>query len=285
MFWKKRRAEGSPSGGEDAPLRVALVFGCPRSGTSILGELIAFHPGTLYSFEARKIWEAKDIPEGDSHRLTEAQATPAAIKRIRSVFREQIEASTNPNIIAVEKSPRSTARIPFLRTVLPEAKLIHIIRDGRDTACSLVPGMGDKWDHLKPPGWQEMAAKHTGVIRCAHAWRAIVEMALADLQGVPHLELRYESLLARPVEEAKRIYAYLGLDEPAGLEEFCRKISDKTEGTYQAKGQDRWFRPDHQRRVGRWRDNLSPEEQAAVEEITAPLLKRLGYSVNEGPNE
>lgn len=44
--------------------------------------------------------------------------------------------------VLVEKNPRHTLRIPFLKAIFPDAKIIHIVRDGRDVTCSLVPGCG-----------------------------------------------------------------------------------------------------------------------------------------------
>jgi hypothetical protein len=59
--------------------------------------------------------------------------------------------------MVVEKSPRNALRIPFLRAVFPEARFVVIVRDGRDVACSLMPGIGGtEWRHLKPPDWKEL---------------------------------------------------------------------------------------------------------------------------------
>jgi hypothetical protein len=180
----------------------------------------------------------------------------------------------------VEKCPRNALRIPFLRAVFPQARLIHIIRDGRDAACSLVPGMASgQWLHLRPPGWQEIQARHEGVVRCAVAWQAIVQIALADLAGTDHLEVRYERLVADPQGAARELLEYLQLPPDPAVGEFARRIQDRTSGSYQARFQSQWYRHDHEVRVGRWRENLLPEQQDAIHALIGLTLSRLGYDV------
>lgn len=255
-------------------LRIALVVGCARSGTSILGELVGAHPGVTYLFEPHHIWESAGLGANDSHRLMAAHATTEVRARIRQWFREQQRDGT----LIVEKTPRNVLRIPFLRAILPEAQVIHITRDGRDVACSLVPGIGGaEWLHLKPPSWQWLFATHTGVLRCALAWKEILELALDDLSTVPHLQVRYEDLVTRPEVEARRILRYLRLSEDPEVMRFCKKIQNVTDRSYHARHQTTWYRDDHRRRIGRWRENMTVDEQRLVEESLRGLLQRLGY--------
>ena len=68
------------------PLPIALVIGCARSGTSILGEAIAAHPGVKYIFEPHPVWDQAGPGENESHRLTASHASPSLIEDIRSWF-------------------------------------------------------------------------------------------------------------------------------------------------------------------------------------------------------
>lgn len=273
--WPRQRTERSA----DAPFFGALLFGCARSGTSILGELIASHPDVAYLFEASHLWEAAATNADGSHRLTAAHATDRPRIQLRREFHTLLDARNGG--LLVEKCPRNALRVPFLREVFPEAKMIHIIRDGRDVACSLMPGIGgEKWSHLKPPGWRDIARQYQGVTRCAMAWRAVLEVAMEDLADVPHLQVRYEDLVREPVMTAKKILNFLALDEDPNVVAFASQIQDRTTDSYLAKGQDRWCRDDHSRRVGRWRENISPDEQAEVLRLIGPTLERLGYVVD-----
>jgi len=255
-------------------MRVALIVGCARSGTSILGELIAAHPDVTYIFEAHQVWELGGLGVNDSHRLTAEHATARVIGEVRRWF----EAQQGPATLLVEKNPRNVLRVPYVRAVLPEARLLHIVRDGRDVACSMVPGCGGaEWSHLKPPSWKELLARHEGAVRCALAWKEVMEIALEDLAGVPHLQLRYEDLLNDPDAEARRVLAFLDLAAHPAVAAFCARIQDATAGSYHAQHQDRWYRADHRFRVGRWRENLTEEEQERITALLSPLLQRLGY--------
>jgi LPS sulfotransferase NodH len=259
------------------PPPIALIIGCARSGTSILGELLASHPLVDYLFEANKIWESiAPAPDG-SHRLLADRSAPEVCRRMRRAFLRQLRPGAG---LVVEKCPRNALRIPFLRAVFPQARLIHIIRDGRDTACSLVPGMASgQWLHLRPPGWQEIQDRHEGAVRCAVAWQTIVQIARADLKGSDHLEIRYERLVADPQGTADALLEYLRLPQAPAVREFARRIQDHTARSYQARFQSQWYRADHEVRVGRWHENLSQEQQDTMHALIGPTLSQLGYEV------
>jgi len=112
-------------------MNIALVIGAARSGTSILGELIAVHPHVKYIFEAHSIWELAGLGVNDSHRLTEESAT----LQVRTQIRRWFEGQAKHGGLVVEKNPRNVLRVSFIQQVFPEAKIIHIVRDGRDCAC------------------------------------------------------------------------------------------------------------------------------------------------------
>jgi hypothetical protein len=255
---------------------VAFVTGCARSGTSILGELIGAHPDVEYRHEAHGVWKlAPPSPDG-AHRLSTGDAVPEIVRRVRKRFRPRTAAR-----LVIEKNPRTMVRIPFIHAVFPEAKVVHIVRDGRDVACSLMPGIGgSEWRHVRPPGWERLMAEEHGIVRCAKAWREIVELALADLQHVTHLTVRYEDLIRAPRSVAGAVFDVLDLPPDPAIDVFCARIQNETAGSYQPSKQQKWFRDDHSLRVGRWRENLSGAEARAVERIVAPLMERLGYETS-----
>jgi hypothetical protein len=236
--------------------------------------LIGSHPEVKYKHEAHAVWNKAGLGENESHRLTAQHGTSKVKRQIRKRF----ESEKGDAHLFVEKCPRSVLRVPFICEVFPEAKLIHIIRDGRDVACSMLPGIGgNEWRHLKPPNWRQLFQEDTGIIRCAKAWKTIMEIALNDLVGVPHFALKYEALIENPQRLAQEILRFLELPEHPGVFEFCNKIQNRTTDSYQAEKQVKWYRDDHQVRVGRWRENLKEEEAQAVEELLRPLLTQLGY--------
>lgn len=255
-------------------VNLVFIVGCARSGTSILGELIASHPDVNYIFEERGIWEKDILGENDGHRLQAYQAITPINKKIWEWF----EVISKNKIMVVEKNPRHTLRIPFIRAIFPEAKFIHIIRDGRDVACSMVPGCGGvEWRHLKPPSWKEFYDKYTGAMRCAHVWKEVIEIALDDLNNIPHLQVNYETLVSSPFEVSQKIFDFLGLDLHSNTKEFCKVIANNTHSSYHAKFQKMWYQDNHQTRIGRWQENLSPEEKESINILLGPQLVQLGY--------
>jgi hypothetical protein len=251
----------------DASMKVTFVVGCARSGTSILGELIASHPDVRYVFEAATVWERGGMGANESHRLTAAHATPD----VNKVIRQWAEAEGRDASMLVEKSPRNILRIPYVLEIFPEAKIIHIVRDGRDVACSMVPGCGrDEWSHLRPPSWKTFFDRYSGATRCAVAWKEIMEIGLRDLADVSHLQIRYEDLIASPESIAREIFSYMGLDLLSTVTDFCRRISNETASSYHARHQDRWYRNDHEVRVGRWRKNLSESDKLEINPLLTP---------------
>lgn len=258
-------------------MNLVLIVGCARSGTSILGELVAAHPEVKYIFEAHSIWELGGLGENDSHRLTARNATPVVSQQVREWFQAQSEGSP----VLLEKNPRNILRVPYVHAIFPEARIIHIVRDGRDVACSMVPGCGrEEWGHLKPPSWRELFKNYSGVERCARAWKDILEIGLQDLGTIPHMQVRYEDLLANPAAQAARILGYIGLEMHPQVQAFCQRIANDTSSPYHAKNQDSWYENDHRLRIGRWRENLSTQEQASITDLLSPVLARLGYDAS-----
>lgn len=226
-----------------------------------------------YCWERNDIWEkARKDQQPDHDRFL--VPLDREVKEIFEYFK-------HGGRMLVEKSPKNTLRIPFLKAIFPEAKIIHIVRDGRDVACSLMPGIGgDAWMHLKPPNWRDLFNKYDGLERCARAWQEIVTISLDDLGTLDHLQVRFEHLVGPPIVKRSTINdirAYLGLGRHPKMSEFAEKIQDKTTDSYHAKGQIAWYRDDHARRIHRHRENMMPTEQEQITDILAPTLKRLSY--------
>lgn len=266
-------------------MNIGLVVGCARSGTSILGEIVAAHPDVAYFYEAHEAWEIGGAGANGSHRLTERHATPEVVAGVRRWFESELarrETGAGRPLFAVEKCPRNALRVPYLRAIFPDARLVHIVRDGRDAACSLRPGVGgDRWSHLKPENWRELAALPWAE-RCARLWVEAVETAEADLGG-NRLLVKYEDLVARPASVARAVLEWFGLPDSPEVAAYCANVGNVVRGGYAAGGGSaQWNRDDHAKRVGRWRENLTDEELRVVEAIEGDTLRRLGYAVGEG---
>lgn len=254
---------------------LAFIVGCARSGTSILGEYLASNRYVRYVFEAHDVWEKHDRSTDTSHRRVARDVDPVQAGYIRGFFEQQMSLDASKRIV-IEKCPRNALRIPFVHTLFPSAKFIHIVRDGRDVACSLRPGLSESWRHLKPPRWQEFST-HPLLTRCAETWREVVEIAIEDLRSIDHIQIKYEDLLSDPAAVGQTLCVYLDLPYTEEMAEFEKKIQNSTQDSYHSRIQMKWFRDDHRNRSGRWKENLTPDEQRHIVELMRPMLDRLGY--------
>jgi hypothetical protein len=110
-----------------------ILIGTHRSGTSWLGHILSSHPTLAYWIEPRYVWSWGNNYKPDDI-LTAADATPIIISHIRQRFKRFVQEQGNARLF--EKTPSNCLRLPFIRAVYPEAKILHIIRDGRSVFSS-----------------------------------------------------------------------------------------------------------------------------------------------------
>jgi Sulfotransferase family len=242
--------------------RIVFVVGSPRSGTTFLAGAVGAQPGFVDLGEVRPVKAAiarwVGLPEEEAAR--ELRATLERVRRLGFVR----------DLRPVEQTPELSFVVGAAVTAYPRATVLHIVRDGRDVVCSLLEQgwLGDRAGHDDaglPYGsyvrsWVEPERRAefedaSEATRAAWAWRRYVTAARA----VPAhtLELRYEELAADPAASAERVARRLGI-EPAPLAEALSAV--------------------HGRSVGRWRQDLRPEQLADIEREAGPLLRELGYS-------
>ena len=110
-----------------------IIIGAPRSGTSILAKILASHPDVTLLLEPRLVWKYGNDHQSDYLRVE--NATPAVRTYIRNYLESHLRESGRR--VLVEKTPSNALRMEFVHAVLPEAKFIHIVRDGVESALSI----------------------------------------------------------------------------------------------------------------------------------------------------
>ncbi|OGP94854.1 MAG: hypothetical protein A2Z19_03080 [Deltaproteobacteria bacterium RBG_16_54_18] len=178
-----------------------------------------------------------------------------------------------------DKTPLYCMSLVTIRRILPEARFIHIIRDGRDAALSL----RKMWFS---PGW-DMATQ-------AAYWRKCILAARRKGLGHPdYMEVRYEKLILNTRETLKQICKFLDLDyddsmmryymrTPQRLKEHKgRLLPDGTLLTEEQRyrQQQGTTEPLDQTRVFAWKSAIQPQEREQFEHVAGDLLKKLGYEV------
>jgi len=115
-------------------IKIGFIIGSPRSGTTLLGDILNLHPQISRWYEPYFIIDRYFRAALDDT-LKAEDAVPEVKRFIRGAFRLYQEKTGCDWII--DKSPRNSLKIPFLKEIFPSAKFIHLIRDGRDTILSI----------------------------------------------------------------------------------------------------------------------------------------------------
>ena len=286
-----------------------FIIGCPRSGTTILGEFFEndnkfnyyreidiwekqLHPllkkiffygisfilpftrrsakfsifskiirqGIIDSLSAIKILPGYDN-KIQGHRMNEKDVTPERYRIARSYL--------NEDKVLVVKATLNSVRIPFIKKIFPDAKFIHIIRDGRDVSCSLMNApSGFFWSYIKPPGWKKIKKKYKGILRCVWQWKTTLDIINEDKKKIPNenfIEIFYEDLVTNPEKTIRVLFEKLDISFEKKHEELCNKVNNKVEKKFLAR-EDKTTIFDHPYRIGRFKDELSEDELSGIEE-------------------
>ncbi len=244
-----------------------FVMGCPRSGTTFVGEVLGAHPRVAYLNEPPEIMTY-------TSRVFRGEASAAdAAAFYAGVYRTWLARRRLWGVRRfVEKCPRHVFVLDFLARAFPRARFVHVVRDGRAVVSSLVKtgwlargdgtAAGQAARYWVPDALRDRfeAANHAG--RASLTWDLYVRAGLAGraLGPARYLELRYETLLAEPETRTAELLRFLGLRMGSAVREFL----DRT----------------RRDRDGAWRDELAPGDRVEVESTVGALLRELGYDAN-----
>ncbi len=253
-----------------------LIDASKRPGSpaeNVISELVNHRRFGDFGFTAEEIRE--NFGKLEPFSITEA---------LRYFYRTYAERQGKPRW--GDKSPGYGWTMHRVDRVVPEARFIHLIRDGRDVTLSLLA----KHEDAPPPKRQ---ARH---------WRGRVKKTRKMGQVVRHYtELRYEDLITDPEPQLRRICDFIRLDfDPAMLryyeraEERMSEIKrDMDPGTELTSNRRRGVvtaerrvgihkltaEPPRTDRIGVWRTEMKPEDLEVFEREAGPLLAELGYEL------
>lgn len=190
-------------------------------------------------------------------------ATPAAfLDTLYSAYARQYGA-----VRWGDKTPIYTSYIDLIHRIFPGAQFIHIIRDGRDVALSML----DKW------GAEEL---HVDIYYAARIWMRRIRKARLDGARVgPELycEVRYETLVEDPEPALRMLCDFLGEPYVASMAESHRMAREYVPaGHFHAPVR----RPPNIRHVARWRRDMTQEDLRLFQHVAGSMLKELGYPLN-----
>jgi hypothetical protein len=267
--------------------RPIFVVSAPRSGSHLLFGILraSSRLRTWRPSEAHEVWEADHHPAlrgWDSNVLHASDVTPSSAARIRRTF--FLVAGSRHRLL--DKTPRNSLRLPFVDAIFPDAVYVFLHRDGRDNVNSLVnawrspryrtyelpephaiPGTDRRWwKFVLYPGWRADRGGPLEVV-CAKQWTVPNEHILRARRTLPQaraIDVRYEDLVDRPVEEVARLLEFLELPFEPALR--ARAEAVRTTPVNVVTPPER----------GKWRRE-NPAEIERVSDLIAPLMEKLGY--------
>lgn len=269
-----------------------LFVGSGRSGTTMFGLIFDSHPDLVVTHEAHFVAGiAVDYPSllrpggFDRRTFLEGLQANANFRRLDLPMSEVEESLSHSNpdnyadaVRAVfevfahrqgktlygDKTPGYVNHLDLLSELFPEAKFVHIIRDGRDVALA----------YVERPEWGPRT-----IAEAAMYWRSRVERGRESgtrLGPSLYHEVRYESLIADAEGTVRDLCRFLGLDfHPAMLEYYKRgetlasSTKDPQAFTALSKPPTAGLRD--------WRKQMAKSDVALFEAIAGDLLVDLGY--------
>ena len=112
-----------------------ILIGTHRSGTTWFGDILSRHSSLAYWVEPRHIWSWGNNYKSDDE-LAESDASPVISHHIRQRFELFVHDQKKKGLF--EKTPSNCLRIPFILKIFPDAKFIHVARDGRAVLKSTI---------------------------------------------------------------------------------------------------------------------------------------------------
>jgi len=219
--------------------RPVFIVGMPRSGTTLVEQILASHSQVFGAGELTEIAEISrqlPFPQGEPEAIRQ---WAVAAKPLGRAYLDHLDTIDWTSARMTDKQPDNLLHLGLIATLFPAARVILCERDPRDICLSnyfqLFAG-GNPWSY----DLAECGHRYRQIARLTEHWRAVLPNALYSVN--------YESLVADLEGEARRLVAFLGLEwEPACLEFHRTERVVITQSTWQVR--QRLFT----RSVGRWR--------------------------------
>jgi tetratricopeptide (TPR) repeat protein len=236
-----------------------FILGMPRSGTTLVEQILSSHPQVFGAGELREMHEVTQaIKRPDGSDFVYPGFVPSMTAKELRAFGEdyvrRVRALAPDASRITDKMPSNFYYVGLIHLAMPNARIIHTMRDPIDTCLSCFSKLfSHEQNHTYDLG--ELGRFYRAYERLMAHWREILP------KGVM-LDVRYEDVVADLESEARRIIAHAGLEwDDACLAFHRNKRPVKTASATQVR------RPIYQSSIGRWKP---------YQDLLAPLLKELG---------
>jgi hypothetical protein len=281
-----------------------FACGVPRSGTTLLQRMLNHHPDLAVANDTHFIPRALELSDKSLVQQAEnGEVIPLTRELIENVVHyhrfgrlgvnesevEEIAkrcetyqqlipglydlfARNNNKSLAGEKTPDYVRRLSLLHGLFPTAKLIHIVRDGRNVALSLL----DWATPAKGPGRIALWGQHPIAV-CALWWRWLVMASQAQRTTIAsnvYAEVQYEELVLNPVAEMQRLCQFLDLTYSDQMVEYHK---GKSQERISLSAKSAWLAP--QQGLRDWQSAMTNEQVDLFEALAGDALQHFGYQL------
>ena len=235
-----------------------FVVGMPRSGTTLIEQILSSHPRvfgageTAFAQQAFQRLPSEMVPIPTPLECIK-QLNPLAVRNCANFYLDRVHRAGGQSADRiVDKMPDNYLQLGWLAMMFPKARLIHSRRDPRDVAlsCWMANFAVINWSN----DMHHIAARIRNYQRLMAHWKAVMP--------VPVLELNYEDLVFDQEKQSRRLIEFVGLDWDPKCLEFHR-----TKRVVQTASMTQVRQPMYTRSVGRWRNYLK---------TVRPLIEELG---------
>jgi hypothetical protein len=296
------------------PREKFFIFGHARSGTTLLTRLARLHPEVHCNYQAHfftrqpLLKSLVNTPEAEewltrkSNRWNQGRDLSPLVLRAAADFIMERDAAHEGKMIVGDKSPSSTIHgqaVRDMQAVYPDAKLIYIVRDGRDVLVSerfrnfveeskfltsedkrIITAL--KVDSAPFTDGSRSIFTETFIRRVAKGWvknLTETEDEGRRLFGENYFDLRYEDLLTQPFDEMSKFWKFLGvkkIDPP--LDKTLRdEMSSNPDEEWQSKRNEgiASFLPKGQ--AGNWTRLFTERDRSVFKEVAGGMLVKWNY--------
>lgn len=288
----KSEIEGIQTGANGIQLPCFFVVGCPRSGTTLLQRILDHHPSLAVGYDTHFIPQSvrrfaldedpiltpELVARVKGHRRFSRLGLPeetvmeaASASKTFSEFVSRLYgafAAIHGKTLAGEKSPGYCRHIPRLHALFPNAKIVHLIRDGRDVTLSVLD-----WGKGQPG--RLALWKRSPVATCALWWKWKVGKGILDgrrLGSELYQEARYEELVLEPEDSTRSLAAFLEIPFSSAMVNYHQGRTRQSAGL---SAKAAWLPPTPGLRD--WRVQMKEDDVELFESLAGDLLSELEY--------
>jgi tetratricopeptide (TPR) repeat protein len=235
-------ARPKPTHAGKAPI---FIVGMPRSGTTLLEQILSTHPGVFGAGELKDMNEVviRAMPSADYLRYPTAVAdfTSEEFRRIGEQYTERVWRNAPEAARITDKMPSNFFYLGMIHLMLPEAKIIHAMRDPMDSCFSCYSRLFNKENVRFAYDLGTLGRYYARYIKLMRHWHTVLPPGTI-------LDLRYEDMVADTEGQARRALAHLDLPwDESCLEFHHNKRRVKTASLAQVR------KPIYKTSVARWK--------------------------------